>query len=83
MLTLGEVAAAVTKFSGRTVTYENETLEEARASRASYHAPAWELEGWITTYTAIAAGELDVVTDHVERLTGHQPVAVREFLGNR
>jgi len=30
-----------------------------------------------------AAGELDVVTDHVERLTGHQPVAVREFLGNR
>lgn len=80
-LTLAEVAAEVSKFSGRTVTYENETLEQARASRASYRAPAWELEGWVTTYTAIAAGELDIVTDHVARLTGHQPVTVPEFLG--
>ncbi len=36
--------------------------------------------GWISTYAAIAAGEFDVVTDHVEQLTGHRPVGVREFL---
>jgi len=29
---------------------------------------------------AIAAGEFDVVTDHVEQSTGHRPVGVREFL---
>ena len=80
LLTLGEVAALVSEFSEQTVVYENQTVEEARVSRAGYGAPAWEVEGWITTYTAIAAGELGVVTDHVARLTGHEPVSVREFL---
>ena len=80
-LTLAEVAGELTTFGERPVTFCDETLEEARAWRARYGAPAWEIEGWISTYTAIAAGELDVVTDHVARLTGHEPVSLREFLG--
>jgi hypothetical protein len=28
----------------------------------------------------IAAGELDVVTDTIERLTGHAPMTLAEFL---
>ena len=79
--TLAEVAAELSRSPGRAVRFEDETLEQARASRAAYHAPAWEVAGWISTYTAIAAGEFDVVTDDVERLTGHPPVSVREFLG--
>jgi len=79
-LTLTEVAAEVSRFSERRVTFQNETLEEAAISRADYGAPEWELAGWISTYAAIAAGEFDVVTDHVEQLTGHRPVGVREFL---
>lgn len=82
-LTLAEVAAEVSRSSDRTVTFQNETLEEARISRAGYGAAPWELAGWISTYTAIAAGELDVITDHVEQLTGHPPVSVREFLSGR
>jgi NAD(P)H dehydrogenase (quinone) len=78
-LTLAEAAAELSRTSDRTVSYVDETLEEARASRARHNAPAWELDGWITTYTASAAGEFDVVTDHVRRLTGHEPVGVREF----
>jgi len=80
---LTEVAAEVSKFSDEPVIFQNETLDEAYASRASYAAPDWELAGWISTYTAIAAGEFDVVTDHVERLTGHPPIGVREFLSSR
>ncbi|MBA3797896.1 MAG: SDR family oxidoreductase [Actinomycetota bacterium] len=79
-LTLTEVAAEVSKFSDEPVIFQNETLDEAYASRASYAAPDWELAGWISTYTAIAAGEFDVVTDHVERLTGHPPIGVPAFL---
>lgn len=82
-LTLTEVAAEVSRVSERPVTFQNETLEQARESRADYGAPAWEVAGWISTYTAIAAGELDVVTDHVEQLTGHAPVGVREFLSRQ
>lgn len=82
-LTLAEVAAELARSGGSEVTFQDETLEEAQASRASYGAPAWELAGWISTYTAIAAGELDVVTDHVASLTGHRPMSVREFLATR
>ena len=79
-LTLSELAAAVSAAGDRIVTFHDESLEEAYASRAAYGAPDWEVEGWISTYTAIAAGELDVVTDHVARLTGHEPVSLHEFL---
>lgn len=76
---LAQLAAKLTA-GGRPTTFEDETDEEARASRSSYGAPAWELDGWISTYTAIRAGEMDVVTDHVERLTGHPPASVDAFL---
>ncbi len=82
-LTLTEMAAQISERSGQTVTYEPETLDEARASRAHLAAPAWELEGWVTSYAAVASGELDVVTDHVHRLTGHEPKGVRAFLEAR
>ena len=79
-ITLHEVAEKLSRVAGRDVAYHTETLEEAYASRASYGAPDWEVEGWVTTYAAIAAGEMDVVSDAVERLTGHPPISFPEFL---
>ena len=60
--------------------YVDETVEEAYASRADYGAPDWQVEAWVTTYEAIAAGELDVVSDSVERLTGRPPMTLDEML---
>jgi hypothetical protein len=34
----------------------------------------------VSTYAAIRAGELDGVTDDVERLTGRRPLSLREYL---
>jgi len=79
-LTLGDIADELSSTLGRPVRFEDETLEQAHASRAAYGAPAWEVEGWITTYTAIAAGELDPITHDIEQLTGHPPVGVRQYL---
>jgi NAD(P)H dehydrogenase (quinone) len=79
-ITLAEAAEILTRVSGREVVYVGETLEEARASRASSGAPDWEIEGWVTSYAAIATGELDVVTDTVARLAGHEPLTLPEFL---
>jgi NAD(P)H dehydrogenase (quinone) len=78
--TLHQAAEALSRASGRSVTYRAETLDEAYASRAGYGAPHWEVTGWVTTYTAIAAGELDVVTDDVARVAGHPPMGLAEFL---
>ncbi len=60
--------------------YKDETLEEAYASRSGYGAPDWQVEAWVSTYLAVAWGELDVVTDTVKRLTGHEPVTLAEFI---
>jgi NAD(P)H dehydrogenase (quinone) len=79
-LTLAEVAAIVAEERGTPVTYLDETLPEAYASRAGYDAPPWQLDAWVSTYTAIAAGELERVTGDVERLTGHPARSLRDVL---
>jgi NAD(P)H dehydrogenase (quinone) len=73
-LTLHEIAALLG------VDYRPETLEEAYRSRSSYGAPGWLVDAWVSTYTAIAAGELAAVSDAVPRLTGRPATSVAELL---
>ncbi len=79
-LSLAEVAAAIGAVRGTGVTFHDETLDEAYASRASYGAPDWQLDAWVSTYTSIAAGEQAGVSDHVERLTGRAPLTLAQLL---
>ncbi len=51
-----------------------------RASRAGSGAAAWEIEGWVTSYAAIASGEMAVVSDAVERLAGRPPQGLDAWL---
>jgi NAD(P)H dehydrogenase (quinone) len=78
--TLAEAAEITSRTIGRSVVYEPETIEEAYGSRAHYGAPDWEVEGWVTSYVAIARGELAEVTDVVPRLTGHPAMQLEEIL---
>jgi NAD(P)H dehydrogenase (quinone) len=78
--TMAEWAAELSEVSGRPVTFHDETVEEAWQSRASYGAPDWEVEGWVASYLAVAAGELAVVSDTVERLAGHPPLTLRQLI---
>jgi NAD(P)H dehydrogenase (quinone) len=79
-LTFAEMADVVSTVTGREVTFHDETLEEAYASRVAYGAPDWQVDAWVSTYTAVAKGELDGVTDDVERLTGRRPLSLRAYL---
>lgn len=79
-LTLAEAAAELSRFAGRTVTYVPETRAEAYESRASFGAPEWAVTGWVTSYEAIASGELATVSDAVTRLTGRPARSFPEFL---
>src|SRR3954470_10210792 len=79
--TMAGWAEELARVTGRAVSFVDETIEEAYASRAHFGAPDWEVEGWVTTYLAIARGELDVVTDTVERLAGHPPRTLEQLLG--
>jgi len=80
-LTLHEVATILTTELGNPVRYHPETLDEAYRSRAGYGAPSWQLDAWVSTYSAIAAGEVATVTDDILRLTGHRATSLGELLG--
>jgi uncharacterized protein YbjT (DUF2867 family) len=82
-ITLGEAAERMTEAAGRPVVFRDQTVEAAYASRASYGAPDWQVTAWVTTYTAIAAGELADVSDAVPRLTGRPATSLADYLRRR
>jgi len=79
-LTMAQVAETIARVQGRDVTFHDETVEEAYESRRRWEAPEWQYDAWVSTYTAIAAGEMAEVSDHVQRLTGRRPASLAEFL---
>ena len=81
-LSFADVAATISGVTGREVTFHDETLEEAYASRLRWPAPQWQCDAWVSTYTAIRAGEVETVTDDVRRITGRAPIGLRELLAS-
>jgi NAD(P)H dehydrogenase (quinone) len=79
-LTLTEAAYVLSRSRGRTVAYQDQTVEEAYASRRQLGAPDWQLDAWVSTYTAIRAGELAGVSNAVERLAGHPATSLESLL---
>jgi uncharacterized protein YbjT (DUF2867 family) len=79
-LTLTETAATLTAVCGREIRFRNETVQGAYESRAHIDVPDWEKDGWVTSYVAIGVGELDVVSDAVQTLTGRPPVGLEAWL---
>ena len=79
-LKIDEIAAILSDHLGRTVTYIPETIDEAYASRAVYGAPPWQVDAWVSTYTAIAAGELSTVSEDIPEVTGHPAMTLKQVL---
>jgi uncharacterized protein YbjT (DUF2867 family) len=79
-LTLAEAAAVLQEVTGRPAAYREQTVDEAWATRRPSGRPDWEIEGWVTSYLAIAAGELATVSDVVPALTGHPARTVAQHL---
>ncbi|XVS66563.1 SDR family oxidoreductase [Actinosynnema sp. CA-299493] len=82
-LTFHDIADVLSAATGRTITYHPETVEEAYRSRAGYGAPDWQLDAWVSTYTAVANDELSEVGDAVPTLTGHPATSLADLLRRR
>jgi NAD(P)H dehydrogenase (quinone) len=78
--TFAEAAEEMSRASGKAISFHDETVDEAYASRAIYDAPDWEVAGWVTSYTGVAAGEFAAISEDVKRLSGHEPVTLAEYL---
>lgn len=81
-VSLAEAVLLMTRARGEEYEFVDETLAEARASRAPYGAPDWQIDAWLSTYTAIASGELDVLSDEVEQVLGRTPSAIEETVAD-
>lgn len=81
--TLAGAAATISELTPATVRFEDQTHDEAMASRAHHGAPRWQVEAWVSTYTAIARGEMAEVSPDVERLTGRRPLSLHDLLLGR
>ena len=79
-LTMAQVASRAGAATGRRLSYEAETVDEAYASRAVYGAAQWQLDAWVSTYVAVARGEVARVTSDVLLVTGHEPRTIEEAL---
>jgi NAD(P)H dehydrogenase (quinone) len=80
-LTLSEVAARAGAVLGRDLRFQNQTIEEAYASRAAAHdVEQWQLDAWVSTYTAIADGSCATVTGDITTLRGYRPRTLEEAL---
>jgi uncharacterized protein YbjT (DUF2867 family) len=83
-VTFADIAARMSESLGRPVRFEDESVEDAYAwRRAAYGAENWQLDAWVSTYTAVRDGEMAAVTDDVRRLTGHAPRSLEDVLAGR
>ncbi|NLU85100.1 NAD(P)H-binding protein [Rhodococcus sp. HNM0569] len=81
--TLDDAAATLTTVTGRRIRYVDQTTAEAYLSRETYGAPRFEVDGWVTSYAAVATGELSTVTGDVAALTGHEPKTFEQYLRDK
>jgi NAD(P)H dehydrogenase (quinone) len=73
-LSMADVAAVLG------VRFENETVEEAWASRQHYGEPDWQVEAWVSTYLAIADGSLAGVSQDLPDLLGRPATSLAQVL---
>jgi len=76
MQELAEIAWAV---SGANYRYVPASDAEWEARWRARGKPEWAIEAGLSSYAALRAGELDVVTDDYRRLTGEDPLSVSDI----
>ena len=79
-LSFSQIAEILSAVGRRQVSFHDETIEEAYASRAEYGAPKWQVDAWVSTYSAIAAGAMENVSGDIERITGIPPLSLEQLL---
>ena len=78
-----EIVALLSKETSNAITYVDESVEEAYESRKKWSAQTWEYDAWVSTYTAIKAGEQAGVSTDIEKVLGHPASSLSDILRDR
>ena len=82
-LSMEEIVELLSKKTGNAITYVDESVEEAYESRKKWPAQTWEYDAWVSTYTAIKAGEQAGVSTDVEKVLGRPAMNLIDVLKER
>ena len=82
-LSMEEIVALLSEETGKTIAYVDESVEEAYESRKKWPAQTWEYDAWVSTYTAIKAGEQAGVSTDVEKVLGHPASSLLDIFRDR
>ena len=82
-LSMEEIVALLSKETGNAITYVDESVEAAYESRKKWPAQNWEYDAWVSTYTAIKAGEQAGVSTDVEMVLGRPAMSLIDVLKER
>ena len=82
-LSMEEIVELLSKNTGKAITYVDESVEEAYESRKKWPAQTWEYDAWVSTYTAIKAGEQAGVSTDVEKVLGRPAMNLIDVLKER
>jgi NAD(P)H dehydrogenase (quinone) len=77
---MAEAAERMTAALGRPYAYEEQTIEEAYATRRVLTDEQWQLDAWVSTYTAIRDGAVERISDDGPRLLGRPARTLEEAL---
>lgn len=79
-VSMRHLANRLSVITGKFFEFRHESIDDAYASRAHFDAPQWQLDAWVSTYLAIAEGELDVISDAVAELTGRPATTFEDYV---
>jgi NAD(P)H dehydrogenase (quinone) len=60
--------------------YEDERIEEAKEWRSRLGVPPWEVDTWVGSYEAIAAGEFETVHPALSVILQRPASSLEEYL---
>lgn len=75
-----QIAAIISEISAETVRYVSPAVEEFVDTLLKAGAPAWLPAALAGMHTAVAQGEYEHVSDHLENILGRKPVTVAAYL---
>jgi NAD(P)H dehydrogenase (quinone) len=80
---LTETAALLSALKHRTLRYEDEPVNAAKEWRSKLGVPAWEVDTWVGSYEAIAAGEFETVDPALSSILGRPASDLQTYIAAR
>jgi NAD(P)H dehydrogenase (quinone) len=82
-LGLSETAALIGSLKHRSLRYEDEPVDVAKEWRSKLGAPAWEVDTWVGSYEAIAAGEFEAIDPALGTILGRPASDLQTYISSR